>query len=301
MEIPVPFAPEAAPETPAAVRRPAPAYPTLGESWSIVGWYLLVTLVVGVPLYLVFEKAFALPSGVVMGLLAAGPNLVLLGLLRWRTGKRWLPLQLKGQARPGLYAVLPLLVLATAVVLSLLGFLHLPNWMDSIFQKMMKSPVSALVTVAIAAPVLEEALFRGVILQGLLRNCRPWVAIGQSALLFGLIHFNPAQSVFAFLVGLLLGWLYYRTRSLGVCMAVHALNNSLTFLIVRWAPAAWQKDSLLEAFGSAWRYAGAVGLSALVLTAVLWWVQRTTLPPVWALGEPVSEAVTAVALDAAAM
>lgn len=215
----------------------------------------------GVPLCLILDKSLTWPLGVVTVLLTAGTNLALLGFLRWRAGKRWLPLQLKGQARPGLYVALPVLVLAVAVVLSLLNFLHLPNWADSIFQKMMKNPVSALVTVAVAAPVLEEALFRGVILQGLLRTRRPWVAIGQSALLFGLVHFNPAQTVFAFLIGILLGWLYYRTQSLSVCIAVHALNNSLTFIIVRWAPAAWQKDSPLDISGSAWTYTGAVGLT----------------------------------------
>lgn len=257
MEIPVPLAPQ----TPATTSCPAPAYPILAESWGILGWYVLISLVVGVPLCLILDKSLTWPLGVVTVLLTAGTNLALLGFLRWRAGKRWLPLQLKGQARPGLYVALPVLVLAVAVVLSLLNFLHLPNWADSIFQKMMKNPVSALVTVAVAAPVLEEALFRGVILQGLLRTRRPWVAIGQSALLFGLVHFNPAQTVFAFLIGILLGWLYYRTQSLSVCIAVHALNNSLTFIIVRWAPAAWQKDSPLDISGSAWTYTGAVGLT----------------------------------------
>lgn len=296
MEIPVPSTPQA----PATTSCSAPAYPTLAESWGILGWYVLISLVVGLPVCLIFDKSLAWPLGVVTGLLTVGTNLALLGFLRWRAGKRWLPLQLKGQARLGLYVALPVLVLAMAVVLSLLNFLHLPNWADSIFQKMMKNPASALVTVAVAAPVLEEALFRGVILQGLLRTRRPWVAIGQSALLFGLVHFNPAQSVFALLIGILLGWLYYRTQSLGVCIAVHALNNSLTFIIMRWAPVAWQKSSPLDISGSAWTYMGAMVLSALVLAAVLWWVQRTTLPSAWAPGEPASQVVTAVALDAPA-
>ncbi|AMJ65258.1 CPBP family intramembrane glutamic endopeptidase [Hymenobacter sp. PAMC 26628] len=287
-------------ETPVPAKRPAPAYPTLAESWGILGWYLLVALVVGVPLYLGVEKALASSPGSATVLLATVPNLALLGVLRWRAGKRWLPLRPQGQAPPGLYAVLPALVLASIVVLSLLDFLHLPNWAHGAFQKMMKNPASALVGMAVAAPVLEEMLCRGVVLQGLLRSRRPWVAIGQSALLFSLMHFNPAQSAHAFFSGLLLGWLYYRTRSLCVCVAMHALNNSLAFIAMRWGPVTWQTDPLPKAFGSAWVYAGAVGLSALIVAAVLWWVQRTTSPPVWALGKLTGEVATAVNLDAAA-
>lgn len=59
MELLVPEAPTA------AANCPAPAYPTLAESWGILGRYLLVTLVVGVPLYLVFKKALALSLGTV--------------------------------------------------------------------------------------------------------------------------------------------------------------------------------------------------------------------------------------------
>ncbi|MDQ2793340.1 MAG: CPBP family intramembrane metalloprotease [Bacteroidota bacterium] len=114
-------------------------------------------------------------------------------------------------------------------------------------------------------------------LNGLLRNQRPWVAIGQSALLFGLIHFNPAQSVRAALLGLLLGWLYYRTRSLGLCIGLHALNNSLGFAALHWAPAAWQHaDTMAELFPSAGYYAGALLLSAAGLAAYVRGVAQTS-------------------------
>ncbi|WP_226163213.1 CPBP family intramembrane glutamic endopeptidase, partial [Hymenobacter terricola] len=128
------------------------------------------------------------------------------------------------------------------------------------------------------APVFEELLFRGVILQGLLRSQRPWVAIGQSALLFGIMHFNPAQSLNALFIGLLFGWLYYRTRSLWLCIASHCLFNALAFGSRFYK--AWLKPASISghSYGTAWLYyAGLVLVSALVLAFILWHIRRTTV------------------------
>ncbi len=81
----------------------------------------------------------------------------------------------------------------------------------------------------VVAPLAEETLFRGVILRGLLGRWKPWAAIALSAALFALMHFNPAQTPIALGLGLVLGWVYYRTRSLGLCMLGHALNNASSF------------------------------------------------------------------------
>lgn len=59
--------------------------------------------------------------------------------------------------------------------------------------------------------------FRGAILRKLLTmfpKRQHWIAIAVSAVLFALAHFNVVQSLHAFLIGLLLGWLYYRTDSI---------------------------------------------------------------------------------------
>ncbi len=87
-----------------------------------------------------------------------------------------------------------------------------------------------LVLAVVVAPLTEETLFRGIILRGLLARWKPWAAILMSAALFALMHFNPAQGPIAFGLGLVLGWVYVRTRSLGLCMLGHALNNASTFL-----------------------------------------------------------------------
>jgi membrane protease YdiL (CAAX protease family) len=77
----------------------------------------------------------------------------------------------------------------------------------------------------IAAPVLEEALFRGVILRGFLERYKPWKAVVLSAVLFSVAHFNVWQLPASFAVGVFMGWVYYRTRSLLLCILLHAFHN----------------------------------------------------------------------------
>jgi len=88
--------------------------------------------------------------------------------------------------------------------------------------------VLGVLSVAILAPLLEEVLFRGAI-QGLLMRLfgHPWPAIIVAALIFGVYHMNPVQIVYATLLGIILGWIYYRTGSLLSVIVGHVLNNSL--------------------------------------------------------------------------
>ena len=48
--------------------------------------------------------------------------------------------------------------------------------------------------------------------------------------MFGIIHWNPVQVVYATLFGLVLGWIYYRTGSLLSVIVGHVLNNSLAVM-----------------------------------------------------------------------
>ena len=105
---------------------------------------------------------------------------------------------------------------------------------DEIFHQLeldyKESPIAIILRVAIWAPIFEELFMRGIVLRGFLANYKPTTAIFLSALFFGLIHMNGPQFVNAFLIGLFLGIVYYRTRSLLLCIAVHAMNNSIGFL-----------------------------------------------------------------------
>ena len=103
----------------------------------------------------------------------------------------------------------------------------LPNTMEDTFIAMSRNPFGVL-SIALLAPLLEELLFRGAI-QGILLDTlrKPWMAILISSLIFGVVHMNPAQIPFAFLLGTMFGWLYYRTGSLLPGIIGHVLNNSV--------------------------------------------------------------------------
>lgn len=107
----------------------------------------------------------------------------------------------------------------------------LPNTMENLFQEMMTHPLGIFATV-VMAPVMEELLFRGAIQGHLMRIWKnPTWAILLSSLLFGLVHGNPAQIPFAFIVGLGLGWMYYVTGSLAPCFFMHFVNNGSAVVI----------------------------------------------------------------------
>ena len=115
-----------------------------------------------------------------------------------------------------------------------------PDWFWELFNKIFESDYGwfgAFVKVAIIAPIVEELIFRGVIMHGFMKNYRGWFAVFMSALLFALFHLNPWQFPATFILGLLLGWLMLSTKSIILCIIGHSLNNLLVLLSITW----WDK------------------------------------------------------------
>ena len=89
-----------------------------------------------------------------------------------------------------------------------------------------KNPIG-IISVCILAPLGEEAVFRGAIERHFLdKNWKPWLAILVSAIFFAVAHFNFTQGLTAIIIGILLGWVYSRTRNLWPCIFIHAVNNT---------------------------------------------------------------------------
>ena len=117
------------------------------------------------------------------------------------------------------------------------------------FEGLMKEPWGY-VAIGILSPLAEEMVFRGAILRSLLdmmSKKNHWVAIMISAAIFGLAHGNTAQFVNALLMGLLLGWMYYRTQSLVPGILMHWVNNTMAYVLANLAPQSDGK--LIDLFG----------------------------------------------------
>ena len=109
---------------------------------------------------------------------------------------------------------------------------------EQLFESLMKEPWGY-VAVGILAPLAEEIVFRGAILRTLLdmmSKKNHWVAIMISAAIFGAAHGNSAQFVNALLMGLVLGWMYYRTKSLVPGILLHWVNNTVAYILTNVVP-----------------------------------------------------------------
>jgi membrane protease YdiL (CAAX protease family) len=84
----------------------------------------------------------------------------------------------------------------------------------------------------ILVPVLEEAYFRGCLLNALKDRWGPGVAVVGSALAFGLLHMNLLLLPIYFLLGILTGLLYQRTGNLLAPVAFHSLNNLASIAVL---------------------------------------------------------------------
>lgn len=85
-----------------------------------------------------------------------------------------------------------------------------------------------LFSTVLLGPVVEEILFRGLIINVLDRVRRGMMPAIVSGLLFGLFHMEPVQVVYTALLGIVLGIVYERTRRLDITITIHILNNFLT-------------------------------------------------------------------------
>ena len=122
---------------------------------------------------------------------------------------------------------IPLIVAGMLFINLCSEFLGLPDLMQDTFLGMSRN-VFGIISITIMAPLVEELLFRGAIQGYMLRKgMKPLHAILIASAIFGIVHMNPIQIPFAFAIGLIFGWLYYRTGSVVPGIIGHFINNSI--------------------------------------------------------------------------
>ena len=142
-------------------------------------------------------------------------------------------------------------LLAASVVVTI-GLVPLTDTLDRVLQNWIRMPAEmenlikasfqfnnplffwiAFLSVTLFAGIFEEMLFRGFFQQVWERAFSPLPAIGISAILFAVVHFNPWWLIQILLLGILLGYIAYRSDSVVPGIFIHVLNNAIAFYFLR--------------------------------------------------------------------
>lgn len=105
--------------------------------------------------------------------------------------------------------------------------------------------VIQLVTVVAGAAVIEELLFRGIIYGRLKDFLGVRASLVISALLFGLYHMNMVQGIYAFIIGLVLAYVYEKFKTIAAPILAHGTANLVSILISETGILDFSEGSLL--------------------------------------------------------
>lgn len=221
----------------------------LDTAWYLAA-FLIIQYVCMMAAMIGFQTKAITPMVNIVSTLAA--SIITIALYGWR---RWAPLNsIYLNTRPWftLFWVVCLTIGASIPLTAALDAtgLQLPDVYKQMFKGMMHNDFG-FIAVGVLVPIAEEMVFRGAILRRLLDAFDKrwhWAAIVITAALFGIVHLNMAQGINAFVMGLLLGWMYMRTRSIVPGIIFHFANNTMAFFLYRLFPNAADK-TLVEFYG----------------------------------------------------
>lgn len=181
---------------------------------------------------IVYDPAFSLIVNAIVSTISFLPAAFLIFYLENRK-----PQELLSYGKPQKGKLLP-------AIMAGLGFCYISNIASAMFSSITSTVIPedssyilipegiwgfllSLLTIAAFPAFLEEFVFRGAIMGSLMKFGKPFAIVCSSAL-FALIHGNLEQILFAFLVGLAIGFMVVETNSIWTGVIIHFLNNGIS-------------------------------------------------------------------------
>jgi len=252
-------------------------YPTIGQAFGIFGIYVVFALGVGLLLPIIFSlfKYDNMPLLNLLGYTIAGILTIWFAVMFRKKFTGPVPIVVFGSIPVVLAILLLVLTPAIAIVIEPLSTLiPMPDIVKEIFAMLEDKTIFTGIMIVVVGPLFEEILFRGMILDGFLKRYSPWKSILWSSLIFGLFHLNPWQFIPAFILGVLMGYVYWKTRSLWLCVLIHFVNNGLSFLALFFLDE--QNAVVANLFSERKEYLLSYFISVgIVILGVLWLIQLT--------------------------
>jgi len=249
------------------------AYPSAKQSFGVVGIALLAMLVFAPFNYYLNDFIKESASFLVYYILAMGTTFLLVHFLKKKSEG-----SVSYQFIPKDFLAVILILLGTialqwGVTSPIANLIPMPESFKEIFRDLALKMDDGygLIAVAFAAPFFEELIFRGVVLDGLLKRRSVWSAILISSFMFGIVHLNPWQFISAMVIGCFAGWIYYRTKNLSYSILVHFFNNFGASMYMKIDPSSMTMEkNLTETYGGTENMYLIIGLCILTSLACIY-------------------------------
>ncbi len=195
---------------------------------------------------IIFRKIlylFNLSDGIIFSISYTIPFIFLFMLISYQAKKKKLFINISYKFSPWyIYIIIFLMMLSIIIVNEYISSIIPRNGpilgkmykeVDKFLKEEIKNPIPFFSTTVLLAPICEEVFFRGIILNGMLKNnINPIKAVIFSSFLFGLTHMNPWQLIGGLIIGSFIGFTYVITNSIIDCILLHIMNNLLAIISI---------------------------------------------------------------------
>ena len=250
------------------------SYPSVLQSFGIVGIMILCSILFAPLMFLaglvskefLFFLYYIVTFGLSFGLIYL--------MMKKVTGRKTFNMSVPN-SKIIIFIIVASLALVYGVAAPIVELIPMPDIIKKALEEFgQMNGVFGFLSIVVAAPILEELIFRGVMLDGLLKRYSPMKSILVSAIMFGIVHLNPWQFVTALFIGILSGWVYYRTRSLTLSVIIHMAVNLNGFLSMYLYDESQKDMSSCEFLGGAMNYAFVIIGSVSILVLSIFFLKK---------------------------
>jgi len=245
--------------------------------WGAIGaivWYdlILSTIIIGIVFAIIKDIAHVQPNTMTAAWVnkfrdVVGYIIAILLMLKYLKKKGLKGLSIKGNINVE-WIIFILLFFTGYVLFSgntidlVTSQIPMPKSIEEAFEKISSNRYLMFFTMTVVAPIFEEIICRGIILELFLKRYKDLVALVFSALIFGSLHMNIPQFISAFIGGMMLGYVYLKTKSLIACILGHFCHNFIICVLTIIRPNSCEKFNLVEL------------VIGIILMAISIWVVR---------------------------
>jgi membrane protease YdiL (CAAX protease family) len=254
------------------------SYPNNEESWAIVGIIILSSILCA-PVYILLINITGKEISILVHyLLSFGIALwIIHNKRKERTGVSRYNFD-SSSAKIIVMVSIAMIAIGIGIISPIVNLIPLFDFEKTMFLELAKQTgILSFITIVIAAPILEEMIFRGIILDGLLKKYSPLKSIIISSILFGVAHLNPHQFVAALIIGFFSGWVYYKTKNLTLSIMIHFVNNLFAFGSRYFIDAETMMDKSLPELYGGFLYFIMITFGAIILAVICLYFLRLEL------------------------